>query len=142
MKKIPGCTSIMTNGGNSLDDNTVSEGSCQLADGTNVSVYVWLAGDTSDQHDYVYWNGNCTSSGSSPFNSPDGCFVGRDPQPWFIDISTSGISMSGAESELAPVENALTGFQVTKVPASWCSYNCPIPGQSGGSGGFNFGDGD
>ncbi|HUY48150.1 MAG TPA: hypothetical protein VMV92_20875 [Streptosporangiaceae bacterium] len=143
MKNIPGCTNITTNGGNSLDDNTVSEGSCQLADGTNVSVYVWFAGDISDQHDYAYQNAsNCVSSGSSVF-VPDGCFVGSNPQPWFIDVATSNsFSTSGAESDWAPVENGLAAIQVTNVPLSWCSTICSIPGQPSGGGDFSFGDGD
>jgi hypothetical protein len=137
MKNIPGCTNITTNGGNSLDDNTVSEGSCQLADGTNVSVYVWLADDISDQHDYAYQNAsNCVSSGSPVF-VPDGCFVGSNPQPWFIDVATSSsFSMSGAESDWAPVENGLATIHVTSVPLSWCSTFCPVPGQPSGGGGF------
>ncbi|GEM_PF-6264058 len=134
LSKIPGCENISTTGGSSLDDNTVAEGSCNLSDGTNLKIYVWAAGDTSDQHDFVYWNSsNCTSSGPPPLNAPDGCFVGSNPTPWFIDISTSNFAMSGAESDWSPVENALSGVRVTTVPASWCSGACPPPGQYGGS---------
>jgi hypothetical protein len=144
MKKIPGCTNITTDGGGSLDDNTISEGSCQLADGTNVNVYVWMAGDITDQHDYVYQNAsNCTASSSSVFPVPDGCFVGNNPRLWFIDVATgSFLSRSGAESDWTPIENALAVTPVTKVPASWCSTICPVPGQSSGGDGFSFGDGD
>lgn len=121
LSKIPGCGNISTTGGFSIDDNTVAERSCYLPDGTSVKIYVWAAGDTSDQHDFVYWNGNCTSSVAPPFNAPDGCFVGNNPMPWFIDISTSTYSMSGAEIDWAQVENALGGSRITATPASWCS---------------------
>lgn len=143
LSKIPSCASISTTGGYSIDDNTVAEGSCDLADGTTLKIYVWAAGDTSDQHDFVYWNSsNCTSSGPPPLNAPDGCFVGSNPTPWFIDISTSNFAMSGAESDWSPAENALGGVRVTTPPASWCSGACPVPGQNAGLGGINFGDGN
>jgi hypothetical protein len=144
MKQIPGCTGITTNGGDSFDDNTVSEGSCTLADGTHVRVYVWFDGDTSEQHDYVYQNAsNCSSSSSSTFSVPDGCFVGSNPQPWFIDVATSSdFSTSGAQSDWAAVEDGLSVTPVTNVPLSWCSNFCPVPGQPSHGGGFSFGDHD
>ncbi len=152
MQKIHGCTSIKTWGGNSLDDNTVSEGSCQLYDGTNVNVYVWASFDVADQHDYVYQSdSNCVPPSVATIgfgNSPDGCFVGSNPQPWFIDVATSNFVASGAESDWAPVENGLadhgvTAIHVTKAPLSWCSTVCPYPGEPSGGGGFGgFGDGD
>lgn len=142
LSKIPGCGSISTASGNSLDDNTIAEGSCDLSNGASLTVYVWAAGDTSDQHDYVYWNAKCTSSGAPPLNAPDGCFVGSNPTPWFIDVSTSNYAMSFAESAWTPVENALNGLHVTKAPLSWCVNTCPSPGQPSHSGGFGFGDGD
>jgi hypothetical protein len=96
--------------------------------------------------DYVYWNdGSCGPSDfPPPDNSPDGCFVGSNPQPWFIDVSTSDFSMSGAQSDWAPVENALGAIHVGKVvPSSWCSSDaCPYPGEPSGGGGFSFGGGD
>ncbi len=128
-----------------MNDNTVAEGNCSLADGTGVSVYVWAWGDTSDQHDYVYQNDNlCLSQYPPPDNAPDGCFVGSNPQPWFIDVGTSNFAMSGAESDWAPVENALTlgAIHVTKVPLSWCSSLCPYPGEPSGGSGFSFGNGE
>jgi hypothetical protein len=147
MKQISGCTNISTTGGNSFDDNTVAEGTCQLSDGTNVYVYVWDSGDEqldiTDQHDYVYQNDSNCSSATSMLGTADGCFVGSDPRPWFIDVSTSNsaFSTSAAESDWAPVENGLGGIQVTKAPFSWCSTICTPPGQYHG-GGFPFGDGD
>jgi hypothetical protein len=144
MQKIHGCTGITTDGGDSLDDNTVAEGSCQLANGTDVRVYVWFSGDITDQHDYVYQNdSSCAASSWSVSNVPDGCFVGSDPEPWFIDVQTNDtFSMSAAESEWASVENGLTAIHVGKVPVSWCNSFCPVPGQPDGGGGFSFGDGD
>jgi hypothetical protein len=143
LSKIPGCGNISTTGGYSLHDNTVAEGSCYLSDGTSLKIYVWSAGDISDQHNFVYWDSsNCTSSTAPSLNAPDGCFVGSSPMPWFIKISTSNFAMSGAESDWTPVENALSGVQVTTAPASWCSGACPLPGQHAGSGGIHFGDGD
>lgn len=142
MKQISGCTNITTNGGGSFDDNTVAEGRCQLSDGTDVSVYVWASDDIFDQHDYVYQNDSNCSSSTSFSNVPDGCFVGSDPQPWFIDISTSDFfTISAAESDWGLVENRLGGIHVSKAPYSWCSTICTPPGQSHG-GGFSFGGGD
>lgn len=144
MKEIPGCTGITTNGGDSFDDNTVSEGSCTLADGTHVRVYVWFDGDTSEQHDYVYQNASsCSSSSLSTFSVPDGCFVGGNPQPWFIDVDTSSdFSTSGAQSDWAAVEDGLAVTPMTSVPFSWCSTFCPVSGQPSHGGGFSFGDHD
>ncbi len=144
MKQIPGCTSITTTDGNANDDSTVAEGTCQLADGTTVNVYMWAAGDDADLHDYVYWNGsNCANSGS--VFAPDGCFVGSSPQPWFIDVGTSesAYALSAAQADWAPVENLGDAIQVTNIPDSWCSFSCPPPGQPSGGGGFGgFGGGD
>jgi hypothetical protein len=119
MSKIPGCSSVTTSGGDSLDDNTISEGSCTLPDGTSLNAYVWAAGDASDLEQYVYWNPVCASSFPPPDNAPDGCIVGNRPQPWFIDISTSNYAMTAAQSDWAAVEAALNGEHVSHIPASW-----------------------
>lgn len=116
---------------------------------TEVSVYVWAWGDTIDQHDYVYQSdSNCGASGQPTFVT-DGCFVGSNPQPWFIDVSTSDFfTRRAAQRAWAPVENGLadhgvTAIHVTKAPLSWCSTLCPVPGEPSGGGGFGgFGDGD
>jgi hypothetical protein len=135
MKQIPGCSGITTDSGGSWDDNTISEGNCYLANATEVSVYVWAPGDITDQHDYVYqYDSNC---GGPAFNVTDGCFVGSNPQPWFIDIATSNFAaMSAAESAWLPVENGLNAIHVSQAPASWCSTLCPYPGEPSGGGGF------
>lgn len=134
LSQISGCGNISATGGNSLDDNTVAEGSCDLTDGTAVQVYVWAAGDDLDEHDYVYWQSGCGSS-SSP--ATDGCFTSSDPaHPWFIDVTGKSVS------DWTPVESAFGVLSVTSVPDSWCSRNCPLPGGHTGSGGIHVGDGD
>ncbi len=126
LSKIPGCTASWGGGGNSLDDNTISEGGCSLRDGTGVDIYVWE--DTIDQHDYVYQNDPCGQMDVVNPPAPDGCIVGYRPMPWFIDVASSGGAMVVAKRDWANVAAALHGQIVTKIPASWCNTNCPVPG--------------
>jgi len=60
LSKIPGCTKISTTDGNSYQDNTIAEGSCDLPNYASLKIYVWAAGDDLDQHDFVYWYNSCT----------------------------------------------------------------------------------
>jgi hypothetical protein len=109
MSKIPGCSGISTSGGSSLDDNTVSEGGCTLDDGTNLSIYVWAAGDVSDLEQYMYLSSNPGYC----------CIVGSKPMPWAISLDTSAYAPSYAAGLWSSVERALRGAAVTSVPASW-----------------------
>jgi hypothetical protein len=119
MGKIPGCTGVSTSGGNSLDDNTVSEGSCTLNDGTEVNVYLWAAGDTSDLEQYVY------------ISSGDGCcVVGTKPQPWAVSFDYLGVGND--PGDWSAVEDALSGQAVPNPPSSWQDGGgvLPIPASS------------
>ena len=126
LSRIRGCTGIWTASGSSLDDNTVSEGGCSLPDGTLLNIYVWE--DNIDQHDYVYQNDPCGPMEVVNPPAPDGCIVGNRPLPWFVDVGSSGGAWVVAESDWAKVAAALHGQIVTKIPASWCNTNCPVPG--------------
>jgi hypothetical protein len=128
LSKIPGCTGIWTSGGNSLD-NTISEGGCTLSDETSLNIYVFE--DAGSQHDYVYQNDPCETMQVVNPPAPDGCIVGSNPQPWFVDVGTSGGALIVAESDWAKVAADLHGQVVTKIAASWCLTNCPIPGATG-----------
>jgi hypothetical protein len=137
LAKIPGCTNISTSDGDSYHDNTIAEGSCDLPNYASLKIYVWAAGDDLDLHDWVYWYSSCTpSTGFSGGTVTDGCFVGSNPTPWFIDVE------SVVPSDWTPVENALHVTHIPKPPYSWCSFNCIPPGTPSGGGGFGFGGGD
>jgi hypothetical protein len=113
MSSIPGCSGISTQGGDSLDDNTVSEGNCTLSDGSDLDVYIWGDGDTSDLEQYVYIN---ASSGQC-------CIVGTTPVPWAISLNT----IMAVDDDWTSVETALHGQTVTNPPASWSAGVGPVP---------------
>ena len=122
MNKIPGCSGISTSGGSSLDDNTISEGGCTLSGTTNLSIYVWAAGDVSDLEQYMSFAANPVYC----------CIVGSKPMPWAISLDTSAYAPSYAASLWAAVESALKGQAVTNPPSSWQdgSGNFPIGNSS------------
>jgi len=116
MNRIPGCSSISTSGGSSLNDNTFSEGSCTLSD-TNLSIYVWAEGDASDLEQYM----------SFAANPGYCCIVGSKPMPWAISLDTSAYAPSYAASLWATVERALNGQAVTNPPSSWLDGSGSFP---------------
>jgi hypothetical protein len=135
--KIPGCTGIQTEPGSAYDDNTAAEGSCTLADGTNLNLYMWPPSDTADQKDYIYQTAEGTPNGcilqsdnTTGFNLASGneCIMGSTSgYLWFITLDITTSASSYAASLVPPIVSALHGQLMTHVPPSWCSVNCSPP---------------
>jgi hypothetical protein len=90
--------------------------------GTDLSIFVWAAGDVSDLEQYVYWSSN-----------PGCCIVGSKPMPWAIGLDTSGYAASYAAGVWSSVERALKGAAVTSAPASWQYGSGTLPTPSSNS---------
>jgi hypothetical protein len=111
LSKLPGYSDIQTFGGVSLDDNTISEGNCTF-DETTLQIYVWAAGDTSDQHQFVSFGDPCEAS-LTPGSSQDGCIVGTRPTPWYISVGTDGYWPPVAAALWRKIARALRGRVVS-----------------------------
>lgn len=116
--EIPRCHSISASGGLAHDNNTISEGRCTLPNGTYLTIYVWAAGDTSDQHNYVHQHDVPCQKAVKPGYAPNGCIIGSSPTPWFAYILTSGGAPGYATEVWNSVTTALNGRLVTNIPAS------------------------
>jgi hypothetical protein len=133
LRKIPGCTEIVTGPGEVDDDATVAEGSCTLSDGTTLDLFMWPSSDAAAEKNYVYETADTILDGCLP-QSVNGVAGGNDcimgntsGLLWFITIDTTAYAPSYATSLASPIIRVLHGQLVTFVPVSWCDGNYCVP---------------
>jgi len=98
--RIHGCGQVQTWGGNSLF-NSVSNGECWLADGTQLRVSTWAAGDTADQATYA---------NSPPLLGTGPCVItGGNPVPWVVTADVSDDAPADATAVQRQITSDLGG---------------------------------
>lgn len=129
LARIPGCSGVRAYGGNTMPgfgmppDFNTSEGACLLPSDGDVEIVTWPSWDTSDQQNFVYWNGSRLNGPSTP---PDCCLVGTSPVPWAAAITDEDVyAASVRAADWSSVASALGGQKVTNAPPSWNSGDGP-----------------
>jgi len=132
LRKIPGCTEIVTGPGD-VNVATIAEGRCTLSDGTTLDLYTWPSLAAAAEKDYIYGTADAILDGCLP-QSVNGVAGGNDcimggtsGLLWFITLDTTAYAPSYATSLASPIVRALHGQLVTFVPVSWCDGTYCVP---------------